>query len=171
MIVISDATPLITLLKADELDILNKLFGEVLVPEAVYSEVTTNENFNNEAELIRNSDFIKVVKVDSINQVELLRRATGLDLGESEAIIYADESKADLLLIDEVAGRRVAQNMNLPVAGSIGILIKAFKAGLLTVKEADDAFYRIRNSNRHISEKLIDDALDIIRSRSSSENK
>ena len=51
MIFISDVTPLITLMKAGKLGILNKLFGEVLVPEAVYSEVTTNENYNNEAEL------------------------------------------------------------------------------------------------------------------------
>jgi len=50
MIVVSDTTPLITLLKADQLVILEKLFGEVLVPEAVYSEVTSNETFYEEAD-------------------------------------------------------------------------------------------------------------------------
>ena len=43
MIVVSDTTPLITLMKAGNLDILQSLFGEVILPEAVFSEVTENE--------------------------------------------------------------------------------------------------------------------------------
>ena len=105
MIVVSDSTPLITLMKADKLDILCDLFGEVLIPESVFSEVTTNESFKNEADLIINNEYIRVVEVRNKSQVSFLQRATGLDLGESEAIIYADEEKADLLLMDELAGR------------------------------------------------------------------
>lgn len=162
MIVVSDTTPLITLMKAEKLDILHSLFGEVVIPEAVFSEVTGNESFQEEADVIRNSKYIKVVKVHDVNQVSFLQRATGLDLGESEAIIYADETKADLLLMDEAAGRRVAQNMNLSITGSTGVLIRAFQSGLITKEEADDAFNRIRKANRHISEKLINKALDMI---------
>ena len=46
MIVVSDSTPLITLMKAGKLGILNAMFGEVLVPEAVFSEVTSNISFS-----------------------------------------------------------------------------------------------------------------------------
>ena len=49
-IVVSDSTPLISLMKADLLDLLAGLFGEVLIPEAVFQEVTTNEEFKDEAE-------------------------------------------------------------------------------------------------------------------------
>lgn len=162
MIIVSDTTPLITLMKAERLDILHELFGEVIIPEAVFSELTGNEAFKTEADIIRNRDYIKVVKVKSESQVSFLQRVTGLDLGESEAIIYADEAKADLLLMDEAAGRRVAQNMKLPITGSTGILIRAFQSGIITKDEADDAFDRIRKANRHISEKLINMAIDII---------
>ncbi len=165
MIVVSDTTPLITLMKAERLDILHGLFGEVLIPEAVFAELTGNEAFREEAEMIENSDYIKVVKVRDSDQVSFLQRATGLDLGESEAIIYTDETKADLLLMDEVIGRRVAQNMKLPITGSIGVLIRAFQSGIITEDEAEDAFAGIRMSNRHISEKLIRKALDIIHGR------
>ena len=162
MIVVSDTTPLITLMKVGRLNILHSLFGEVCIPKAVFSEATGNETFENEADIIRNSEYIKVVMVRDQRQVEFLQRATGLDLGESEAIIYADEIQADLLLMDEAAGRKVAQNMNLPITGSIGVLIKAFKSGIITADEADDAFARIKRANRHISEPLINKALEMI---------
>ena len=162
MIVVSDTTPLITLLKAGRLSILHSLFGEVRIPEAVFSEATRNETFKDEADKIRNSEYIRVVKVQDQSQVVFLQRVTGLDIGESEAIIYADEVKADLLLMDEAAGRKVALNMNLPVTGSVGVLIKAFKSGIITANEADDAFSMIKTANRHISESLINKALKMI---------
>ena len=96
------------------------------------------------------------------HQVSFLRRVTGLDLGESEAIIYTDETKADLLLIDETAGRKVAQNMKLPITGSVGILIRAKQSGIITEDEADKIFQKLRSTNLHISEKLINSALRII---------
>ena len=64
--------------------------------------------------------------------------------------------------MDEAAGRKVAQNMKLPMTGSVGILVRAFQAELIPADEIDDAFNRIRNSNRHISEKLIQNALAAI---------
>ena len=62
-IVVSDSTPLISLMKAELLDTLAGLFGEVLIPEAVFQEVTTNEEFQDEADQIKKSSFIHVVKV------------------------------------------------------------------------------------------------------------
>lgn len=52
MIVVSDTTPLISLLKADALALLESLFGEVTIPDAVYSELTSNPDFADEAEII-----------------------------------------------------------------------------------------------------------------------
>ncbi len=61
MIIVSDATPIISFLKIGKLEILNKLYGEVLLPEAVYKEVTTNKEFVIEAQQIINCNFIKKV--------------------------------------------------------------------------------------------------------------
>ena len=55
MIVVSDATPIISFLKINRLDILETLFGEVLLPDAVYEELTSNLNFQVEADKVRSS--------------------------------------------------------------------------------------------------------------------
>lgn len=59
MIVVSDATPIISFLKINRLDILGKLFGEVLLPEAVYEELTSNQEFWDEAEQVKSCEFFK----------------------------------------------------------------------------------------------------------------
>ena len=163
MIVVSDSTPLITLMKAMQLDVLHKLFGDILIPDAVFHEVTTNDNFPEEAEIIRNSNFIRRVSVKDDRAVLLLQRVTGLDRGESEAIVYADDNRADILLIDENAGRKVAQRVGLAIMGSVGVLVNACREGYLTPSDVEEAFRRMRAANRHISERLMRDALDIVR--------
>lgn len=50
MIVVSDTTPLISLLKIDRIGLLEKLFGQVLIPQAVFDELTSDERFKFEAD-------------------------------------------------------------------------------------------------------------------------
>ena len=101
MIVVSDTTPLISLLKINRTDLLEKLFGDVLIPQAVFDELTVDERFQLEADQIRQKEFIVVKPVNNPESVSILKRATGLDQGESEAIVLTDELKTDLLLMDE----------------------------------------------------------------------
>ena len=153
MIVVSDTTPLISFLKIGHLDLLQKLFGEVQIPEAVFHELTENKKFFHEAEQIKNCFFIQVVEVKEYQFVNLLRRATVLDLGESEAIILSDSIHADLLLMDEVKGREVAEEMQINIMGTIGLLMAAYQNGLITAKEAEECIRILRASGRHIGER------------------
>ena len=119
MIVISDTTPLISLMKIGHLDLVHQLFGEIQVPEAVFCELISNKRFPEESRLIQESNFIKQVKVTDVKAVDLLMRSAGLDSGESEAIILSDFMKADFLLMDEMRGRRVAQQMGIRIMGTV----------------------------------------------------
>lgn len=65
MIVISDTTPIISLLKANCLDLLEKLYGRVLIPKAVYRELTENPIFAKESEVIKKLDYLSVVAVEN----------------------------------------------------------------------------------------------------------
>lgn len=107
MIVVSDTTPIISLLKVGQLELLQKLYKTVLVPQAVYRELTENPAYINEADIIKNADYLLAVTVENVKSVNVLRAVTGLDEGESEALIMYDEQNADVLLMDEQKGRRL----------------------------------------------------------------
>ena len=127
----------------------------IIIPKAVFSELTTNPDYQDEAEQIKAAPFITVVSVKEHKAVDVLRRATGLDLGESEAIVYADENSADVLLMDEAVGRRVAKSMGLRILGSIGILLAAYDERILTAEDVDAAVDTLKSANRRISEELV----------------
>jgi predicted nucleic acid-binding protein len=73
MIIISDTTPIITLLKINQLDLLQKLFQEIYIPESVYDELTQNLKYISESEIIKNSIFIKKESINDHQAVSLLK--------------------------------------------------------------------------------------------------
>lgn len=154
MIVISDTTPLISLMKIDQLNLLNYLFGEVQIPSAVFEELISNSRFPDESRQIRECPFIKKINVTDTNAVNLLRRSTGLDAGESEAIILSDSISASLLLMDEAKGREVAAQMGIQLMGTIGILLIANNGNLLSKDQVLECIETLKITGRHISDKL-----------------
>lgn len=153
MIVVSDTTPLISLLKINRLDLLEKLFGKVLIPQSVFQELTIDERFRTEAEQIKGNRFILVKTVSNQDSVSLLGRATGLDKGESEAIILTDELRADILLMDEAKGRNVSAQMGIRVMGTIGILMAAYEERELSADEVKACVDGLQRAGRHIGQR------------------
>lgn len=162
MTVISDTTPIISLIKINRLDLLEKLFGEVLIPEAVYRELTTNALFENEAIIVKASAFLKTSAVQNRKSLQLLQAASGLDDGESEAIILADELKSDVLIMDERKGRKVAKKLGIKITGTVGVLLQAYSETMLSSDEIKAYLDRLKNSNIRLSESLIQKALEIL---------
>ena len=160
MIVVSDTTPLISLLKIDRISLLEKLFGQVLIPQAVFDELTADVRFELEAEQIRQKQFIKVKAVRNSESARILKRATGLDQGESEAIILTDEQNADVLLMDEAKGRTISFQMGFKIMGTIGILMAAYEENELTAIEVRECVEGLQRAGRHISQKHYQMLLD-----------
>lgn len=154
MIVISDTTPIISLLKINKLSLLQVLFGKVIIPQAVYNELVSNLKHTNEAVIIFNTSYIFIKKVENRQRVDELRNNSGLDIGESEAIAYSKMVNADLLLMDELKGRSVAKQLGLSITGTIGILIQAFNENLISKEEILKSIKILKESGRYISESL-----------------
>ena len=162
MIIVSDTTPLMTLLKCDHLDLLKKMYGSVLIPSAVYKELTDNPLYEQEAQIIKNCDFLEIKEITNKARVQTLLNSTGLDLGETEAIVLAETTNADLLLMDEVMGRMIAKEMGFTIAGAIGILIAAKTEGLLSSDEITTTVSKLRSSGQNIGEPLLRKLLESI---------
>lgn len=73
MIVVSDTTPIISLLKMNRLQLLNGLFGRVCIPFAVFEELTGNPNYQDEVSILRGSDFIQVEEVANAGDVQAIK--------------------------------------------------------------------------------------------------
>ncbi len=129
------------------------MFGEVFIPQAVFNELTADERFQLEAEQIRQRDFIFIKPVNVPESVNILKRATGLDLGESEAIVLTDELKADILLMDEAKGRSVSSQMGIRIMETIGILMAAYEEKTLTSNEVRECITRLQHAGRHIGQR------------------
>lgn len=147
--IVSNTTPLISLLKLGKLELLHNLYGEVLIPKAVFNEVEAGKQKSYYCDLSA-LGWIKTVNITETNAV---RYFLDLDAGEAEAIILATETKADLIIIDEKLGRFYAKHANLKVTGTIGVLLKAKSAGL--IKAVKPLLIELTEKEVWISEKLI----------------
>lgn len=113
-----------------------------------------NEAFSEEVRMVQECEFLFVEEVYNDKSVTILRNFTGLDAGESEAIILADEKHSDVLLMDEHKGRQAAKKMGIAIIGTIGILTQAFDEGMLTREDVEGCIERLKESGIRISEKL-----------------
>ena len=126
MIVVSDTSPITNLIEIGRLELLRDLFGEVFIPEIVSREATIVDAHR---KAIENNTWIKVVDLKDRQVFNSL--ANKLDGGEAEAIALALELSAELILIDELAGRAEALELGLTITGLLGVLVGAKKQGLI----------------------------------------
>jgi predicted nucleic acid-binding protein len=125
--IVCNAGPLISLARIGRLDLLPALFGEILVPPAVYREVTNDASLPGARDLA-NAGWLKVSDVRDRGSVE--RLLSSLDAGEAEVLVLAKELAATAAL-DEKRGRRLALELAVPQTGTVGILLTAKQAGLV----------------------------------------
>lgn len=151
MIVISDNSALSALAEAGLSDLLPRLFGNIVIPEAVYRETAHPRAPRLLREWINPPPvWLKVVP----DPATLLAETDGLGPGEAAAITLAWENRnASRLILDEKQGRRVAEALGLPKTGVLGIIGEAADRGWL---DFDEAIERIIKTGFHIHQPLID---------------
>ena len=151
--VVSNTTPIISLLKLDRLELLQKLYNQINIPKAVFNEIEAGKNKAYYKDLSK----IEWININPIQDTNALKYFLDLDDGEAEAIILATEIEADLIIIDEKLGRFHAKHADLKITGTIGVLMKAKKEGYL--KEIKPLLDELTEKNFWINENLKQDIL------------
>lgn len=153
--VVSNTTPLISLLKISKLSLLQELYGEIYIPRAVFEEIEAGKNKDFYEDLSQ-TEWIKILDVNDKNASKYF---LDIDAGEAEAIILAIELNADLILMDEKLGRFYANNANLAISGTIGVLIKAKSLGFISTLKP--LLIELRQKKVWINEELMSEALKL----------
>lgn len=143
-IIISDTSCLIVFAKINELDLLRRLFTEI---------VTTDEVADEFGQVL--PDWISVQSVKNKYYQEELKLK--VDSGEASAIALAVENHDSLLIVDDFKARKLATSLGIDIIGSIGILVKAKNEGVIV--SVKPFFERIRNTDFRISDDLESAAL------------
>lgn len=128
-VIVADSGPLISLSRIHRLDLLRQLYGEILVPPAVWHEVTVVNALAPGAEAVRAAVWIQV-KSPTHAPVGFVPR--GLGAGERDAFALTQEIAGAWLLIDDGPGRRAARALGLQIIGTIGVLREAKAAGFVS---------------------------------------
>jgi len=153
MLIVSDASPLISLALLDKLEILTDLFDQVIIPEEVYRELTQKEKpYYDKFILYLNG---KVKKVKDQTSVNILKNE--IDAGEAEAIVLALEEGIKDILIDDSKGRTKAKMNGLIPIGIVGILLRAKQKGM--INEIKPLLDKLMNNKRRISQQLYEHAI------------
>ncbi len=161
MIVISDTSAITNLAAIDQLNLLPLLYGQVIIPEAVYRELVDIDPPVPGGAEVQTATWLEVKLMTNREVVKRLQDEVKLDAGESEAIALALEIGADLLLIDERRGRAEADRLGIKITGLLGILIEAKRKNLIVaVKPLMDAL--IATSEFRVSSALYNQILNIV---------
>jgi len=127
--IVSNTSPITNLAAIAQLDLLYQLYGTILIPQAVYAELT---RFNVPGTIeVQTLSWIETVTV--VNQEFVVQLQSELDPGEAAAIALAVEQQATLIMLDERRGVQVARRYGLQVQGILGVLLRAKNQGLIPV--------------------------------------
>lgn len=129
MTIVCDTSGITNLAAIAQLQLLHSIYGEIIIPQAVYDELTEVGYPVPGMMEVQTADWIKVMPVCDRVQVGIFQQI--VDAGEAEAITLALEISAERLLIDEATGRAIAQSLGLKVTGILGVLLIAKQQGLI----------------------------------------
>ncbi|WP_413172248.1 DUF3368 domain-containing protein [Anabaena azotica] len=128
-VIVADSSPLISLSIIAQLELLPQLYQRILLPPAVWDEVTVQGAGLPGSLAVSQLTWLEIQTPEALILEPL---SILVDRGEAEAIALAQSTPNSLVLLDDAKARRVAERLGIPRIGTLGILRKAKKSGLIT---------------------------------------
>jgi uncharacterized protein len=155
--VVSNASPLITLARLGHLDLLRKLYDAVYISTEVYNEVVVAGAGMPGAAAVSTADWIHVTPVTNADDLAKTTAKIGLGAGEVSAVFLAKELHAEITLMDEWKGRRLASEEGLAVVGCIAILEELYRRG--EIKDLRESYQEILRQKIRIDLRTLQSSL------------
>jgi len=166
-VVLCNAGPLITLGKLNRLELLVELYGEVQIPHRVYDEVVTSGLAKGASDAVTVRLFWQRQKWPIVDVppavLDSYTPSVILDAGERAVLALAQTMKSPLVLLDDEIARNEARRLNLPLRGTLGILVQAYQKQILTLAQTELLIREISaRRDIWISEKLCEQVLSAL---------
>ncbi len=150
MIVVADTSPLNDLVLLGHIEILAKIYAEIVIPQTVLDELQDIDAPEEVRAWFSAPPAWLQVCTLIFRQDPLMER---LDRGEQDAILLAESVKAERLIIDDLEGRREAVHRGLQVIGTLGLLAEGARRNFLDLPQA---LADLHATNFHVSPELIE---------------
>ena len=148
MIVVADTSPINYLILIEEIAVLRKLYSHVVIPHSVHAELVRPSAPDPVRKFMESPPAWMELRTPSETLDSPLAK---LDIGEREAIALAVELRASRLLIDDLEGRRLAEQRGLRVTGTIGVLREAAAEGLV---DLTSVVVKLQKTNFYLSPEI-----------------
>ncbi len=146
---ISNTSPLLYLYRIELLEVLPRLFDEVLTAPAVIGELKVGRVKGYDVPRPREYQWLRI---ESPNQVPSEWLVSDLGKGELETMALALEHREEIVILDDALARRIAQAAGLEVWGTLRVLLEAKQMGL--IPELSSVVDALRDSGMWISEGI-----------------
>jgi predicted nucleic acid-binding protein len=151
---IINASPLIFFSRGQKMELLHQLTGHILVPEPVANEIRMRGAKDITVKTLKNTSWIEIITPPPTPEF-ILEWALGP--GESSVLAYAYKNSETEAIIDDLNGRRCAALLNIPVRGTLGMILIAKKRGL--IPKARPVIEELLNAGLYLSRQILDEAL------------
>ncbi|MEH2307876.1 DUF3368 domain-containing protein [Nostoc sp.] len=152
-----NASPLIFLSRSSFLDLLQLLGEEILVPSAVAVEIQQRGVEDPTVAALSQTNWLTVVETPPTPEII---QSWDLGKGESSVLTWAYTHPGTEAIMDDLAARRCAAVLGIPVRGTLGIVLTAKQRGKITM--ARPVIENLRSSGMYLSDRVINQALALV---------
>ncbi len=153
---IVNTSPIFYLHRLGLLQILNRLYGDVTIPEAVRDESDKGREQGEDVPQLENYAWIQIMNVD---MPEYLKLIVDLGLGESEVLAIATNHPSALVVLDDKLARRIAKMQGFRLTGTAGVLLRAKEKGLIPALKP--VIEKLMDLNFRLKPDLVDTIIEL----------
>jgi predicted nucleic acid-binding protein len=152
-----NASPLIYLAHADLIDLLQAEGSSIFVPRTVSEEIQRRGFQDPTAQVLKTTAWLREVDPVSPSPRVLTWR---LGPGETSVLSWSLAHPGSVAIVDDLAARRCAEVLGIPLLGTLGVVLKAKRKGLLPA--ARPAIEKLLAAGMYLSPKILDRALALV---------